>query len=108
LARRLADSQAFSALFREGHGARVRETAAYLDGPVRKESKSLTRRCAGLCHRKHAAHHAADAACLLAAAHRAVKEGEMSLAQAHKEKAKVKLAPGETATSTRSQVCRSG
>ena len=28
--------------------------------------------------------------------HRAVKEGEMSLAQAHKEKTKVKLAPGET------------
>ena len=42
---RLAGSQAFSALFREGM-ALVEETAAYLDGPGRKESKALARTAA--------------------------------------------------------------
>ncbi len=40
--------------------------------------------------------------------HRAVKEGEMSLAQADKEKTKVKLSAGEQATSRTSSSCRSG
>src|SRR6266487_1360904 len=39
---RLAGSQAFSGLFREGM-ALVEETAAYLDGPGRNESKLLER-----------------------------------------------------------------
>ena len=39
---RLAGSQAFSALFRDGMSL-VEETAAYLDGPGRKESKALPR-----------------------------------------------------------------
>ena len=38
---KLAGSQAFSQLFRDGMGL-VEETAAYLDGPGRKESKALT------------------------------------------------------------------
>src|SRR5215475_1715877 len=39
---RLANSQAFANLFRDGM-ALVEETAAYLDGPGRQESKRLTR-----------------------------------------------------------------
>ena len=92
---RLASSQAFTDLFRDGM-ALVEEIATYLDGPGRKESKRLEALGrARLRHRKHAADHAADAARVLALLHRAVKEGEMSLAQANKEKAKVKLAAGE-------------
>ena len=65
---RLANSQAFADLFRDGM-ALVEETATYLDGPGRAESKKLARAAAlGLRHREHAAHHAADAARLLAAA----------------------------------------
>ena len=93
---RLANSQVFSALFREGMGL-VEETAAYLDGPGRKESKALAR-SAALAYATESMRLTTRlmqlASWLLL--HRAVKEGEMSLAQAHKEKAKVKLAPGET------------
>ncbi len=65
---RLANSQVFADLFRDGM-ALVEETATYLDGPGRQESKKLERaRRARLRHRKHAADHAADAARLLAAA----------------------------------------
>src|SRR5215469_1238668 len=42
---KLAGSQSFAGLFREGM-ALVEETAAYLDGPGRKESKSLQRNAA--------------------------------------------------------------
>ncbi len=42
---RLAGSQAFSQLFRDGMGL-VEETAAYLDGLGRKESKALPRAAA--------------------------------------------------------------
>jgi regulator of CtrA degradation len=42
---KLASSQAFSALFRDGMSL-VEETAAYLDGPGRKESKALPRAAA--------------------------------------------------------------
>src|SRR3979411_2800761 len=42
---RLASSQAFADLFRDGM-ALVEETAAYLDGPGRQESKKLERNAA--------------------------------------------------------------
>ena len=42
---RLASSQAFSNLFRDGM-ALVEETASYLDGPGRLESKKLDRNAA--------------------------------------------------------------
>src|SRR6516225_4327360 len=42
---RLANSQAFADLFRDGM-ALVEETASYLDGPGRKESKKLERTAA--------------------------------------------------------------
>jgi regulator of CtrA degradation len=92
---KLASSQAFAALFRDGM-ALVEETAAYLDGPGRQESKQLERKAA-LAYATESMRLTTRlmqlASWLLL--HRAVKEGEMSLAQANKEKSKVKLAAGE-------------
>ena len=94
---RLAGSQAFSALFRDGM-ALVEETAAYLDGPGRKESKSL-KRTAALTYATESMRLTTRlmqlASWLLL--HRAVKEGEMSLAQVNQEKTKVKLSAGDPA-----------
>jgi regulator of CtrA degradation len=88
---RLASSQAFSGLFRDGM-ALVEETASYLDGPGRQESKKLDRGAA-LAYATESMRLTTRlmqlASWLLL--HRAVKEGEMSLAQASREKAKVKL-----------------
>src|SRR6266702_6127649 len=92
---RLAGSQAFSGLFRDGM-ALVEETAAYLDGPGRNESKKLER-AAALGYATESMRLTTRlmqlASWLLL--HRAVNEGEMSLAQANKEKAKVKLSVGD-------------
>src|SRR3974390_3682797 len=92
---RLANSQVFVALFRDGM-ALVEETATYLDGPGRQESKKLER-AAALAYATESMRLTTRlmqlASWLLL--HRAVKEGEMSLAQANKEKSKVKLAAGE-------------
>jgi regulator of CtrA degradation len=94
---RLAGSQAFSSLFREGMTL-VEETAAYLDGPGRVESKKL-QRGAALAYATESMRLTTRlmqiASWLLL--HRAVKEGEMSLAQANKEKTKVKLSVPDTA-----------
>ena len=88
---RLASSQAFAELFREGMGL-VEETATYLDGPGRQQSKKLER-AAALAYATESMRLTTRlmqlASWLLL--HRAVKEGEMSLAQASKEKSKVKL-----------------
>ena len=92
---KLASSQAFAGLFRDGM-ALVEETAAYLDGPGRQESKKLER-SAALAYATESMRLTTRlmqlASWLLL--HRAVKEGEMTLAQANKEKTKVKLAAGE-------------
>src|SRR5262245_10351662 len=92
---RLAASQVFSDLFRDGMTL-VEETASYLDGPGRQESKKLER-AAALAYATESMRLTTRlmqlASWLLL--HRAVKEGEMSLAQANKEKAKVKLASNE-------------
>ena len=92
---RLANSDIFSALFREGM-ALVEETATYLDGPGRAESKKLER-SAALAYATESMRLTTRlmqlASWLLL--HRAVKEGEMSLAQANKEKAKVKLSASD-------------
>jgi regulator of CtrA degradation len=89
---RLANSQAFADLFRDGMTL-VEETATYLDGAGRQESKTLVR-AAALAYATESMRLTTKlmqlASWLLL--HRAVKEGEMSLAQANKEKAKVKLA----------------
>src|ERR1700689_139359 len=95
---RLASSPAFSTLFRDGM-ALVEETATYLDGSGRTESKRLER-SAALVYATESMRFTTRlmqiASWLLL--HRAVKEGEMTLAQASKEKSKVKLAacdPGD-------------
>jgi len=92
---RLAGSQAFADLFRDGM-ALVEETASYLDGPGRQESKKLERNGA-LAYATESMRLTTRlmqlASWLLL--HRAVKEGEMSLAQANKEKIKVKLSGSE-------------
>src|SRR5689334_5579668 len=89
---RLANSDVFAALFRDGM-ALVEETASYLDGPGRTDSKKLER-SAALAYATESMRLTTRlmqlASWLLL--HRAVKEGEMSLAQAGKEKSKVKLA----------------
>jgi regulator of CtrA degradation len=88
---RLAASQAFSSLFREGM-ALVEETAAYLDGDGRIEAKALQRHAA-LAYATESMRLTTRlmqlASWLLL--HRAVNEGEMTLVQARKEKAKVKV-----------------
>ena len=93
---RLANSQAFADLFRDGM-ALVEETATYLDGPGRAESKRLER-AAALAYATESMRLTTRlmqlASWLLL--HRAVKEGEMSLAQADKEKSKVKLSTADT------------
>jgi len=92
---RLANSQVFATLFRDGM-ALVEETASYLDGSGRLESKKLER-SAGLVYATESMRLTTRlmqlASWLLL--HRAVKEGEMTLAQASKEKSKVRLAACE-------------
>jgi regulator of CtrA degradation len=92
---KLATSPSFTALFRDGMKL-VEETASYLDGAGRKESKKLDR-SAALCYATESMRLTTRlmqlASWLLL--HRAVNEGEMSLAQASKEKTKVKLVPSE-------------
>jgi regulator of CtrA degradation len=92
---RLATSPVFATLFRDGM-ALVEETATYLDGPGRQESKKLGR-SASLVYATESMRLTTRlmqlASWLLL--HRAVKEGEMSLAQASKEKTKVRLANGD-------------
>jgi len=95
---RLASSQIFAALFRDGM-ALVEETASYLDGAGRLESKKLERGAAMV----YATESMRLTTRLMQLAswlllHRAVKEGEMTLAQANEEKSKVRLAtcdPGD-------------
>ena len=100
---RLASSQVFATMFRDGM-ALVEETASYLDGAGRTESKRLERNAAMV----YATESMRLTTRLMQLAswlllHRAVKEGEMTLAQAHKEKSKVRLAscdPGDAKTIT--------
>jgi len=92
---RLASSQVFATLFRDGM-ALVEQTASYLDGAGRQESKKLERGAAMI----YATESMRLTTRLMQLAswlllHRAVKEGEMTLAQANKEKSKVRLATCE-------------
>jgi regulator of CtrA degradation len=92
---RLTNSTAFSALFREGMDL-VEETAAYLDGVGRTEAKALDR-AASLTYATESMRLTTRlmqlASWLLL--HRAVKEGEMTLTQANREKTKVKLSAAD-------------
>jgi regulator of CtrA degradation len=96
---RLTNSAAFGVLFREGMDL-VEETAAYLDGDGRNEAKALER-TVSLTYATESMRLTTRlmqlASWLLL--HRAVKEGEMTLSQANREKTKVKLTaadPGPT------------
>ena len=89
---RLAASEAFKALFTEGM-ALVEETAAYLDGPGREESRRLSRPVA-LAYAGESMRLTTRlmqiASWLLL--QRAVNEGELTPAQAMSEKHRVRLA----------------
>jgi regulator of CtrA degradation len=92
---RLTNSAAFGTLFREGMDL-VEETAAYLDGVGRSEAKALDR-AASLTYATESMRLTTRlmqlASWLLL--HRAVKEGEMTLSQANREKTKVKLSAAD-------------
>src|SRR6202035_5002278 len=92
---RLANSQVFATLFRDGM-ALVEETASYLDGAGRTESKKLER-SAALVYATESMRLTTRlmqlASWLLL--HRAVKAGEMTLTQANREKTKVKLSAAD-------------
>ena len=92
---RLTNSAAFGNLFREGMDL-VEETAAYLDGIGRTEAKALDR-AASLTYATESMRLTTRlmqlASWLLL--HRAVKEGEMTLTQANREKTKVKLSAAD-------------
>src|ERR1700757_292337 len=94
---RLTNSAAFGVLFREGMDL-VEETAAYLDGVGRAEAKALER-AVSLTYATESMRLTTRlmqlASWLLL--HRAVKEGEMSLAQANREKVKVRLTAADPA-----------
>jgi regulator of CtrA degradation len=92
---RLTNSAAFGTLFREGMDL-VEETAAYLDGDGRNEAKALER-SVSLTYATESMRLTTRlmqlASWLLL--HRAVKEGEMTLTQANREKTKVKLSAAD-------------
>ena len=97
LSERITNSPAFGLLFREGMDL-VEETAAYLDGPGRTEAKALER-SVSLSYATESMRLTTRlmqlASWLLL--HRAVKEGEMTLHQANREKTKVKLTAADPA-----------
>jgi regulator of CtrA degradation len=88
---RLAASESFSPLFRDGMKL-VEDAAVYLDGPGRKESRQLDR-AMSLAYATESMRLTTGlmqlASWLLL--HRAVNEGEISLAQANKERRRVML-----------------
>jgi regulator of CtrA degradation len=92
---RLTNSAAFGNLFREGMDL-VEETAAYLDGVGRTEARALDR-STSLTYATESMRLTTRlmqlASWLLL--HRAVKEGEMTLTQANREKTKVKLSAAD-------------
>jgi regulator of CtrA degradation len=92
LSERLTNSAAFGALFRDGMDL-VEETAAYLDGAGRAEAKALER-SVSLTYATESMR-LTTRLMQLASWHRAVKEGEMTLGQANREKTKVKLSAAD-------------
>jgi len=95
LSEHFTNSTAFQDLFRDGMDL-VEETAAYLDGDGRVEAKALER-AVGLTYATESMRLTTRlmqlASWLLL--HRAVREGEMKLNQANREKTKVKLTAAE-------------
>jgi regulator of CtrA degradation len=96
---RLASSEAFKAMFREGMSL-VEEAAAYLDGPGREQARDLDRNQS----LAYAAESMRLTTRLMQLAswlllQRAVNEGELTFEQAISEKRKVKLSQQDMATS---------
>ena len=95
---RLAGSEAFRTMFREGM-ALVEETASYLDGDGRRDSRRLPR-AASLSYATESMRLTTRlmqlASWLLL--QRAVNDGDMSMDQANHERAKVKLGGLSSAT----------
>ena len=93
-------SESFKLLFREGMTL-VEETAAYLDGPGRDESRLLARHAA-LTYASESMRLTTRlmqiASWLLV--QRAVSEGELSLSEAAEEKTRVRLTTAETNEAT--------
>jgi regulator of CtrA degradation len=98
-AQRLAMSSSFKALFKEGMKL-VEDSASYLDGPGRQESRALSR-VASLAYASESMRLTTRimqlASWLLL--QRAVNEGEMTTAQAYSEKHRVRLSPQNLAAS---------
>jgi regulator of CtrA degradation len=96
---KLVSSEGFRALFREGMSL-VEETAAYLDGEGREESRKLAR-AAALAYATESMRLTTRlmqiASWLLI--QRAANEGEMNQDQAKQEKGKVKLTTGRSTIS---------
>jgi regulator of CtrA degradation len=96
---RFAESETFRALFREGMTL-VEETAAYLDGDGRRDSKQLNR-IGGITYATESMRLTSRlmqlASWLLL--QRAVNEGEMAAEQARQERSKVRLRGFDSATS---------
>ena len=92
---RIVASGGFTTLYREGM-ALIEDVAAYLDGDGRTEAKALER-AVGLTYATESMRLTTRlmqlASWLLL--HRAVREGEMTLNQANREKTKVKLTAAE-------------
>jgi regulator of CtrA degradation len=97
-AAKLAASESFKSLFREGMNL-VEETAAYLDGPGREEAKSLSRlpALAFATESMRLTTRLMQLASWLLL-QRAVNEGELSQTEAATEKRKVKLSEQQVAT----------
>jgi regulator of CtrA degradation len=97
---KLVSSESFRTLFREGM-ALVEETAAYLDGEGREESRKLAR-AAALAYATESMRLTTRlmqiASWLLI--QRAANEGEMNQDQARQEKQKVKLTTGRSTVAT--------
>src|SRR3569623_71353 len=95
LSEHFTNSSAIQELFRDGMDL-VEETAAYLDGDGRTEAKALER-SVSLTYATESMRLTTRlmqlASWLLL--HRAVKEGEMTLTQANREKTKVKLSAAD-------------
>src|SRR5262249_61829413 len=100
---RLAGSQAFADLFRDGM-ALVEQTAAYLDGPGRQESKKLGRNSA-LAYATESMRLTTRLRQLasLLLLHRAVKEVEMLLAPSNRENAKLEISCADNSDRTTKQ-----
>src|SRR6204780_168723 len=92
---RLTNSAAFGTLFREGMDL-VEETAAYLDGAGRTEAKALDRSVSlpSATESMRLPTRLMQLASWLLL-HPAVKEAEMTLTQANREKTKVKLSAAD-------------